>query len=122
MDMWSTQGVQSDTEVIKLFSCSSQLSMKIIMLMNVKIPSIVGILTFTSMIKTTSESLKARNAFIFQHISYAPNFDNVEGAYCFWLVRACVCPSVCPFKIYLDTVLKFHIGIPHQKLIDVYFF
>ena len=30
-------------------------------------------------------------------------------------------PSVLPFKIYKDTVLKFHIWIPHQKVIDTYF-
>ena len=35
-------------EVIKLFSCSTQLSMKIFQLINVKIPTIVGILTFMS--------------------------------------------------------------------------
>ena len=37
-----------------------QLSMKFIPLMNVKMPTIVGILTFISMINTISESLKAR--------------------------------------------------------------
>ena len=35
-------------EVIKLFSCSTQLSMKIFPLINVKMPTIVGILTFMS--------------------------------------------------------------------------
>ena len=38
--------------------------MKFILLINVKMPSIVGILTFISMINTTSEGLKARNFFI----------------------------------------------------------
>ena len=33
-------------EVIKLFSCSTQLSIKIFQLTNVKMPTIVGILTF----------------------------------------------------------------------------
>ena len=33
------------TEVIKLFSCSAQLSMKFSMLINIKMPTIVGILT-----------------------------------------------------------------------------
>ena len=56
-------------DVIILFSCSTQLSMKFIMLINVKIPTIVGILTFISMINTTFDSLKARNVFIFQHFS-----------------------------------------------------
>ena len=33
-------------EVIKLFSCSSQLSMKLFLLINVEMPTIVGISTF----------------------------------------------------------------------------
>ena len=37
-------------EVIKLFSFSTQLSMKFILLINVKMPTIVGILTFISRI------------------------------------------------------------------------
>ena len=37
-------------EVIKLFSCSSQLRLKFILLINVKMPTIVGILTFISRI------------------------------------------------------------------------
>ena len=51
-------------EVIKLFSCSTQLSMKFILLINVEMPTIVGILIFISMINTTSERLEARNFFI----------------------------------------------------------
>ena len=44
--------------------------MKFIMLINVKMPTIiVGILTFISMIITTSESSKARKVFIIQHFS-----------------------------------------------------
>ena len=35
-------------KVIKLFSCSTQLNMKIFLLINVKMPTIVGILTFMS--------------------------------------------------------------------------
>ena len=45
--------------VIKLFSYSTQLRTKFILLINVKMPTIVGILTFISMINTTSERLKA---------------------------------------------------------------
>ena len=41
---------KSYPEVIKLFSCSTQLSTKFILLINVK----VGILTFISTINTTS--------------------------------------------------------------------
>ena len=37
-------------EVIKLFSCSAQLRVKFILLINVKMPTIVGILTFISRI------------------------------------------------------------------------
>ena len=47
-------------KVIKLCSCSSQLSMKFTMLTNVKMPRIVDILTSINMINTISESLKAR--------------------------------------------------------------
>ena len=52
-------------KVIKLFPCSTQLSMKFILLINVKMPTIVGILTFISRINTTSESLKARKSAFF---------------------------------------------------------
>ena len=45
-------------EVIKLFSCSTQMSTKFILHI------IVGILTFISLINTTSERLKARYFFI----------------------------------------------------------
>ena len=51
-------------EVYKAFSYSTRLSRKFILLINVKMPTIVGILTFISMINTTSERLKARNFFV----------------------------------------------------------
>ena len=38
----------SGPEVIKLFLCSTQLSMDFFLLINVKMPTIVGILTFMS--------------------------------------------------------------------------
>ena len=57
----------SGPEVIKLFSCSTQLNVNFIILINVKMPTIVGILTFISMINTKSESLKARNVDTFHH-------------------------------------------------------
>ena len=57
-------------EVIKLFSCSTRLSTKFILLKNVKMPTIVGILTFISMINTTSERLKARNFVICRYFSF----------------------------------------------------
>ena len=40
------------------------------MLINVKTPTIVGILTFISMINTTYEGLKAIKVVIFQHVSF----------------------------------------------------
>ena len=58
-------------EVIKLFSCSTQLNIKFIMLINVKKPTIVGILIFMSMINTTPEHLIARKVFIiFKHFRF----------------------------------------------------
>ena len=57
-------------EVIKVFSYLAQLSTKFILLINVKMPIIVGILTFISMINTLSERLKARNFLIFQYFSF----------------------------------------------------
>ena len=70
-------------EVIKLFLCSAQLSTKFILLinvkmptivgiLNVKMPTIVGILTFISMINTTSERLK-ENFFICRYFSLGGN-------------------------------------------------
>ena len=46
--MHSGKGRSPGPEVIKLFSCSTQLSMKIFLLINVKMPTVVGILTFMS--------------------------------------------------------------------------
>ena len=61
----------------QLFSSSTQLSTKFILLstkfillINVKMPTIVGILTFISMINTTSRRLKARNFFICRYFSF----------------------------------------------------
>ena len=51
-------------------SCSTQLSTKFILLINVKMPTSVGILTFISMINTTSERLKASNFFICLYFSF----------------------------------------------------
>ena len=56
--------------VLNLSSYSTQLSIKFTMLINVKMPTNVGILTFISMINTTSERLKARNLFICLYFSF----------------------------------------------------
>ena len=60
--------VSPGPKVIKLFSCSTHLSTKFILLINVKMSTIVGILTFISIINTTFERLKARNFFICQYL------------------------------------------------------
>ena len=60
----------SGPEIIKLFPCLTQLSIKFIMLINVKMPTIVGILTFISMINTTSKRFKARNFFVCRYFSF----------------------------------------------------
>ena len=57
-------------KIIKLFSCSTQLSTKFILLINVKMPTIVGILTFISMISITSERHNARNFFICRYFNF----------------------------------------------------
>ena len=57
-------------KIIKPFSFSAELSMKFIMLINVKMPTIVVIFTFISMINTISEKLKARKVFILQHFRF----------------------------------------------------
>ena len=48
--------------------------MKVIMLINVEIPTIVGILTFISMINTTSQEL-----FIFHHLSFCEQLRERSG-------------------------------------------
>ena len=53
------------------FSYSAQLSTKFILLINVKMPTIVGIVkTFISVINTTSERLKARKKIIIQYFIF----------------------------------------------------
>ena len=44
--------------------------MKFILLINVKMPTIIGILTFISMINTTSERLEARNFLFCGYFSF----------------------------------------------------
>ena len=51
---------QHDPDDINLSPCSTQLSMKLIKLKNVKMSTIAGILTCMSMINKTHEGLKAR--------------------------------------------------------------
>ena len=61
---------------------------------------------------------------------YAPNFEKVGRAYCFRLVCVSVflsvCLSVCvrPLTSILVHVrnLKFHMCIPHEKIVEPYLF
>ena len=61
---------QPGPDVIRLFSILNSAEHKNILLINVKMPTIVGILTFISMINTTSERLKARNFFNCWYFSF----------------------------------------------------
>ena len=57
------------------FPCSTQMGMKFIMLINVKMPTIVvSILTFISMVNTSSESLKAN-----KNLSFSAFYFFFEG-------------------------------------------
>ena len=57
-------------EIIKPFSCPTQLSTKFILLLNVKMPTIVGILTLISITNSRSERLRARNMFICRYFGF----------------------------------------------------
>ena len=50
---------------------------------------------------------------------YAPNFEKVEVAYCFGLVRVCVCVSVCVSVLVFEKksvrVFEFHKQIPYKN-------
>ena len=52
------------SEAIKLFPCSTQLSSKFILLINIKMPTIVDILIIISRINTETESLKQDKSLI----------------------------------------------------------
>ena len=52
------------------FTCSSQLSTKFILLINVRMPTFVGILTFISTINTTFERFEGRKFLICWYFSF----------------------------------------------------
>ena len=91
---------QARPEVIKLFPCSTQLSTKFILLINVKMP-IVGILTFISMINTKSERLKARNFFICRYSSLCEQLKFVLSC---WKKFMTLGPGVLSGLIWFATV------------------
>ena len=57
-------------------------------------------------------------------VYYTPNCEEVEGAYCFGVVRASVTLfDACNISLtVLARVLKFHIGVHYGKIVDQYFF
>ena len=63
-------------EVMKLSSCSTQLSMKFFMLINIKMPTVVGILTFMSgknSILCLSEPEKSQSSeyfYTYEHLKF----------------------------------------------------
>ena len=61
-------------KIIKLFSCSTQMSMKFILFINVKMPTIVGILMFISRINTPSGSSKQEKFIIFPYFTFYEQF------------------------------------------------
>ena len=77
LGMIISDNCQAGREFIKHFACWTQLSTKLILLINVKMPTIVGILTFISMINTTSQRLKARNFFICRYFSFMSRWSLV---------------------------------------------
>ena len=70
--------------------------MKFIQLINVKMPTIVGILIFMSRINTTSESLKARKILFFNIFSFYQLFNKIS------------CSVELSMKIYYNLGAWFH--------------
>ena len=69
MTLYLVPLAETRPEVIKKL-CLTQLSKKFILHINVKMPTIVSIFTFISMINITSERLKERNVFICRYCSF----------------------------------------------------
>ena len=63
-------GSNQALRLYNFFPCSTHLSTKFILLINVKMPTIVGILISICMINTTSVRFKARNFFICLYFSF----------------------------------------------------
>ena len=57
-----------------------------------------------------------RQVCVYNETFYAPNFEEVAGAYWFRVV----CPCVRLWKTVHARVLKFHIWIPHRKIAEPY--
>ena len=68
----------SGYQVIKK-TCSTQLQLKFILLVDVKIPTIVGIFTFISRLNAKIESLKATELYFFTIVLYMSNLKSVHS-------------------------------------------
>ena len=68
----------SGPEVIKLFSCSTQMNTKFILLINVKMPTIVGILTFISKIKQCLRDLKQETSLFVVFFVFFSFYDQLK--------------------------------------------
>ena len=67
-----------------MFSCSTQMGLKLIKLINVKMPTIVGIFTLMSRINTTCVYLKQENVVVFQFFIFWKRMK-------FYAQRRCAC-------------------------------
>ena len=67
--------MKTGPEVIKLFSCSAQLRLKFILLINVKMPTIVGILTFISRINYRLWSSKPSDS---TYLGYFSSYEDLK--------------------------------------------
>ena len=64
---------KTDLEIVKHFSSSTQVSMKFmifILLINVEMPTTVGITTFISRLNTTLENFKERKIYTFHYYTF----------------------------------------------------
>ena len=70
-------------------------------------------------------------SFWFISFCYAPNFKEVRGAYCFWVVCPSVRPSVCLSRFLMHSITlepwmllfwNFLYGFLMKKIVDTYFF
>ena len=91
---WAVSRIQIRPGGYKTLFISTQMSTKFILLINVKMPTIVGILTFISTINTTSERLKARHIFICWYFSFHEQLKidaQLTWAWkCFYNLEACL--------------------------------
>ena len=69
------QGFQPGSVVIKLFSFSTHLSMEFILLINVKMPTTVGILTFVSRINDWLSQFKSEIPYFLSNLMFMSSLN-----------------------------------------------